>query len=314
MSQPNPSTTPFKAEQTFLAYNQTQAKAYVHGRPDYDRKLYDAVLQYHTSTNGQTDTVVDLGCGPGNVARALAPHFTHALGLDPSPGMVESARAQGGVSATSEPIRYELSTAEDFGCHLSPPVADHSVDLIVAANAAHWFDMDRFWATAARVLKPGGSVIVWTTGELRCHPDMPNCAAIQTALDHMQNTELMPYFNPGNILVRTRYAGLVLPWQLETPVPEFDQKTFVHRNWDVGEGFDNELPEVDLDRYETIMDTASMVTRWREAHPEKVGTEEDYVRRCRRTIERLLNEAGVEKGQEKIKGVMQGAMLILKRV
>ncbi|PWY86736.1 S-adenosyl-L-methionine-dependent methyltransferase [Aspergillus heteromorphus CBS 117.55] len=313
MAQTTPPTA-FKAEQTFLAYNQAQAQAYAHGRPDYHANLYAAVLEHHTSTGGQLDTIIDLGCGPGNVARALAPHFRHAIGLDPSPGMVEAARAQGGVTGTSEGIRYEVCSAEDLGASLSPAVGAHSVDLITAANAAHWFDMDQFWASAARVLKPGGSVIVWTTGELRFHPSMPNAAKIQTTLDEMQDTELKPYFVPGNVLVRSRYEGLVLPWQLEKPVEEFPERGFVRREWDVGESFHDELPQVGMDRYESIVSTISPVTRWREAHPETVGTEEDYVRRCRRAIERLLQEAGVKKGEEKIKGAMQGVVLVVKRV
>lgn len=27
---------------------------------------------------------------------------------------------------------------------------------------AHWFDMPKFWAAAAKVLKPGGTVAIWT--------------------------------------------------------------------------------------------------------------------------------------------------------
>lgn len=39
------------------------------------------------------DAVVDLGCGPGHVARYLADRGVDASGLDLSPGMVEQARA-----------------------------------------------------------------------------------------------------------------------------------------------------------------------------------------------------------------------------
>ena len=154
-------TAPFTKEKTFSAYDQEKAKKYAQLRRDYHASLYETVLRFHSSTCGQNDTIVDLGTGPGNVARTLAPKFNHAYGLDPSEGMIGTARSLGGVTSASEPIHFERSTAEDIGGSLSPPIADGSVDLITAANAAHWFDMEGFWPRAARVLKPGGSVALW---------------------------------------------------------------------------------------------------------------------------------------------------------
>lgn len=47
-----------------------------------------------------------------------------------------------------------------------------------------------------------------------------------------------------------------------------------------------------------VLGTKSPVQRRREAYPNVVGTERDLVRIMRRKIERLLHEAGVEKGKE----------------
>lgn len=69
----------------------------------------------------------------------------------------------------------------------------------------------------------------------------------------------------------------------------------------------------DLNMFELGMATASPVTRWREANPEKVGTEDDVVRRMRRTIERFLWEAGVEKGKESVRSGNAGVLLMLKK-
>ena len=30
---------------------------------------------------------------------------------------------------------------------------------------AHWFDMSKFWVEAAKVVKPGGTVALWTAGK-----------------------------------------------------------------------------------------------------------------------------------------------------
>ena len=275
--------------------------------------MYQTIINHHTSTSGQFDVLLDVGCGPGTAARGLAPQFSHVIGVDPSEGMINTARSLVVVTSTSEPVRFEVSTAEDLGGNLSPPIQDSSVDLITASNAAHWFDMSRFWPSAARVLKPGGSVALWTSGEICADPSMPNAAAIQVAMDQLEEQHLKPYFVPGNLLARNRYVDLPLPWNLAPPVPDFDKSTFFRKDWDVAETFFASQPEVDLDTFEKMMGTGSATTRWRQAHPDAVGTERDVVRMLRREIERLLHEAGVEKGKEKAKGAMRGALLIVKK-
>jgi ubiquinone/menaquinone biosynthesis C-methylase UbiE len=137
MSQSNSTPVPFPTEKTFSSYNQEQGKAYAQIRRDYHPDLYQTIINHHTSTGGELDTLLDVGCGPGTAARGLAPHFAHVIGLDPSEGMITTARSVGVVTSTSEPVRFEVSTAEELGGNLSPPVQDSSVDLITASNAAH---------------------------------------------------------------------------------------------------------------------------------------------------------------------------------
>jgi SAM-dependent methyltransferase len=309
MSQPSFTTT----EKTFSSYNQEQGKAYAAARPDYHPALYQFILDQHTATNGQLDTLLDVGTGPGNVARSLGVHFAHVVGLDPSEGMVCAARTLGGTTSTSEPIRFELSTAEDLGTNISQPIQDASADLITAGNAAHWFDMPRFWATAARVLKPGGSVILWTSGRTCIHPSVPNSAAIQAEMEGIEEEYLEPYFVPGNWLTRNRYSDLPLPWTLENPIAEFDEATSSRKDWGMESDFYSINPEVSMDRFEKIIATGSPVTRWRQDNPDAIGTERDVLKIYRRAIERLLHEAGVEEGKEMVKGATHGVVLIVKK-
>ncbi|KAJ5119004.1 hypothetical protein N7526_010641 [Penicillium atrosanguineum] len=281
------STTPASAtkEKTFSSYNKEQGTEYAQLRPDYSPALYQVVLDQHKASGGQLDTLVDLGCGPGNVARSLGLHFAHAVGLDPSDGMIATARSLG----------------------------DNSVDLITAANSAHWFDMARFWPSAARVLKPGGSVVMWTSGGNRIHPSVPNYEAMQVEIDQIETEYLRPYFEPGNLLTRNRYADLPLPWTLDPPVAGFDKCDFFKKDWDLAEKFYAANPDVPLDMFEKMIGTMSPLTRWREANPDAVGTEKDVVRLYRRAIERHLHAAGVEKGKETVRGAMQGVVLVVKK-
>jgi SAM-dependent methyltransferase len=322
MSNPGPNPGSFKKEKTFRSYTPEQGAAYAQNRYGYNPELYQLILDHHTSTGGQLNTILDVGCGPGTAVRELAPHFSHAIGLDPSEGMISTARSLGGASSTSEPINFQVSTAESLGSQLSPPIPDSSIDLITAATAAHWFDMTRFWPRAAQVLKPGGSAALWTSGSIRTHPSMPNRAAIQAAFDDFEDRHLRDYMEPGNLLVRNLYVGLPLPWTLVAPagpVPEFDEASFFRKVWDQDGGVDSAgeffmgQQSVDMDTMEKIVGTASPVTRWREAHPDAVGTERDVVRIFRREVERLLHEAGVEKGKERVEASVTGVLLIVKK-
>jgi SAM-dependent methyltransferase len=313
MSQAAPRPAPILKEKTFSSYNREQANTYAKLRRDYHHSLYQTVLDHHTSTGGQLETFIDVGCGPGLATRGFAPHFAHGIGLDLSEGMISMARSLGLVASTSEQVRFELSTAEELGEKLSPPIEDSSVDLIIAANAAHWFDMTRFWPSAARVLKPGGTVALWTSGDIRAHPSMPNATAIQAAIHQNQDHHLLPYYEPGNLLTRNRYAGLPLPWTLAQPVTEFDASAFFRKDWGIGEEFFVGEPEVDLDTFELMNATASPVTRWRQAHPDLVGTERDVLKMLRREIELLLHEAGVERGKETVRGSVLGTLLVFKK-
>jgi len=316
MSQTAPTPAPFPTEKTFSSYTQDQGANYAQNRPGYHPELYKTIIDHHTSTGGQLDTLLDIGCGPGTAARALAPHFAHAIGLDPSEGMIQNARSLAGASSTSEPIRFEISTAEELGGNLSPPIQDSSVDLITAATAAHWFDMARFWPRAAHVLKPGGTAALWTTGSATMHHSTPNAAAIQAALDDVEERELKPFIEPGNLLAQNLYLDLPLPWTLAPPVADFDEAAFFRKEWGPDNGeefFVGGGLTADLDTMERILGTMSPVQRWREAHPDAVGSERDVARIMRRKIERLLHEAGVEKGKEVLKGNLKGVLIMVKK-
>ena len=162
-------------ESTFRAYTPTQASSYSAHRTAYHPRLYSAILSHHTSTSGQLGTLVDLGCGPGNSTRPLAKHFDNAYGIDASEGMIGAARADGGVTATGRPVRFEIGRAESCGRGIvgnedvrpdgkrdgDPEVGTHRVDLVTGGMAAHWFDLKEFWSNAQVMVKSGGTIAFW---------------------------------------------------------------------------------------------------------------------------------------------------------
>lgn len=178
--------------------------------------------------------------------------------------------------------------------------------------------MSRFWPTAARILKPGGTVAIWCSRASKAHPSVPNAAAINAALQELEDTELLPYLEPGNLLTRRLYDGIGLPWTVEPPEPAFDEAAFVKKTF----GTTEEEPSFfdvgsnrcfDMDTVEKLSATTSPIARWRQAHPEAVGTEDDIARRTRRIIEKYLHEAGVEKGKETVRAGDIGVLLMAKK-
>ncbi|KAJ9161709.1 Methyltransferase-like protein [Coniochaeta hoffmannii] len=127
-------------------------------RPSYPPSLFRTVLAYHNQINPPSPpgTLLDLGCGHGLIARALAPHFSRIIGLDPSAGMVAQAQRLTPPELASK-ITFKQGTAED----LRPFAADSSVDCAVAGQAAHWFDYSKAWPELARVVRRGGTLAFW---------------------------------------------------------------------------------------------------------------------------------------------------------
>ncbi|CAI4215865.1 unnamed protein product [Parascedosporium putredinis] len=273
-------------EKTFRDYTDKQGATYAQHRPGYHPRLWEILLNYHESSGGQFDLVLDVGCGPGQAVGTAAAHFTRAIGIDPSEGMLTMAR----------------------------------VDLIVAATCAHWFNMAEFWPRAAQVLKPGGTVALWVSGPLAVDSSVPNAQRIRDALDRLHE-RLDGYFEPGNLVVRELYKDILLPWQIPTPVADFDKDSFVRQEWGTDapgaergdQYYETSKREAGPAAIEAILATMSPVTRWREAHPEAVGTEEDVVRKMRREMEQALYDGGVEKGKEVIVGGVSAVMLLVKK-
>ena len=119
------------------------------------------MLSYHNQHNHPPPTsggtVLDLGCGHGLVARALAPHFARVVGLDPSARMVAQAQRLTPPELAAK-VTFGRGTAEDLRA-VAPE--DASVDAVVAGQAAHWFDYARAWPELARVTRKGGTLAFW---------------------------------------------------------------------------------------------------------------------------------------------------------
>lgn len=97
----------------------------------------------------ETGRAVDAGCGTGRHAGFLAERGFDVIGVDATPGMLDVAR------------RRFPAVELGAGRLESLPLGDESVDLVVSALAVcHGPDLDAVLAEFARVVRPGGTVIV----------------------------------------------------------------------------------------------------------------------------------------------------------
>jgi 2-polyprenyl-3-methyl-5-hydroxy-6-metoxy-1,4-benzoquinol methylase len=94
-------------------------------------------------------SALEVGCGTGEMVAALARHGWRAQGVD------FDSRAIAGAQQAGLDVRQ--------GDVASLPFADASFDAVVSRHVVeHLPDADVYWATARRLLKPGGTLVVVT--------------------------------------------------------------------------------------------------------------------------------------------------------
>lgn len=126
------------------------ARSYAH-RPPYAPALYEFLL----SLVPRRRCLIDLGCGPGKVAAALAGEFDQVIAVDPAIAMITIARE----THRQPNIAWLHARAED----ISLPDA---IDLVTAGTAIHWMRHDvLFPALAARA-----PLIAIVTGDAPAEP------------------------------------------------------------------------------------------------------------------------------------------------
>ena len=100
------------------------------------------------------DRAIDIGAGAGHASLAVAPHVAHVDAIDPTPAMLAVAArlaAERGIAN----VTFTAATAEAL------PFPDATFDLAVSRfSIHHWPDPSAGLREAARVLRPGGHIVL----------------------------------------------------------------------------------------------------------------------------------------------------------
>ncbi|KAG8525240.1 uncharacterized protein KY384_008884 [Bacidia gigantensis] len=295
-------------EQTFRAYSQKQAQAYLSGRGQDNENLFGVICEHHASTGGHFGTLLDLGCGPGNSTRPIAKHFERAYGIDASEAMIATGievgrNAVDGETKTGGKVEYKVGRVDEDTLKLKEEGIE--IDLIIAGMAAHWFDLPKFWEAAGRALKRGGTVALWQYPSLACfHPSMPNAMEATAILNRLIEVDTGEFEKPGNRICREAYHNLCMPWDVSPPVAGFSREGFKRMEWDregklsSGDHFflGDKATTVQL-VYEGIC-TSSMVQRWREGNPQLADTDEDVAVKAIKRVRELIGREEVIAGRD----------------
>lgn len=209
---------------SFKDHFSAKAAVYAKVRPGYPPALFVELARIAPGRS----LAWDCGTGNGQAAVGLADHFDRVVATEPSAAQLAEAVAHPRVT-------YEQSA------ELAAGVADHSADLVTAAQAAHWFDLGVFYPEVRRVLRPGGLLALWNYAVCSIDP------LIDATLGHFYRETVGPYWPPERRHAENGYRNFEFPFE-EIDFPQLDLEV----NWTA-------------DDFATYLRTWSSVTHYTEA-------------------------------------------------
>jgi SAM-dependent methyltransferase len=176
------------------------ARDYARFRPSYPNALIDWLAE-----NATVEALAwDAGCGSGQLSVLLARRFQRVIATDASAEQLARATRH-------RRVEYRNSRAEESG------IAAESVDLAVAAQAVHWFDLPAYYREVRRTGRPDSMVALVGYGEIAVG------GSVDEVISRFYNGVLAPYWPPERRLVEEGYRSLPFPFEeVETPSLEME--------------------------------------------------------------------------------------------
>jgi ubiquinone/menaquinone biosynthesis C-methylase UbiE len=189
----------------FKDYFSKQADIYARSRPKYPDELFS----FLSSQCSKQELAWDCATGNGQAAVSLARFFKKVVATDASSRQIDHA-------VPAENVTYYVASAYES------KLDESSADLITVATAAHWFDLDRFYTEAGRVLGRNGVIALWGYTRSLIIPE------IDQVTGRFAYEILKDYWPEQFKLVDSRYKGLSFPFP-EIVAPQF----YCLENWNL---------------------------------------------------------------------------------
>ncbi len=180
-----------------------QSAEYSKFRPQYP----DEMIEHIVSFVHERSCALDVATGNGQVAKQLARHFEKVYATDISENQLQHA-------VRAENIIYKKESAEQTGFD------DVMFDLVLVAQAIHWFDFDKFYDEVHRILKPTGIFAAIGYGNLATNPDS------DVILRNFYENIIGPYWDGERRYLDENYETIPFPFD-EIPTKKFTN----HLEW-----------------------------------------------------------------------------------
>ncbi len=168
---------------------------YIKYRPDYPREVIGFLRE--NAGHNEDSVVADIGCGTGISSRMFLEQGNRVFGVEPNTAMRAAAARELGA--------FGNFTAID-GTSEQTTLPDASVDLVVAAQAFHWFDAVKTRPEFVRILKPGGHIVlIWNERQLDTTPFLIEYEAF--LLKYADDYTKVRHENVDQLRLREFFAG-----------------------------------------------------------------------------------------------------------
>lgn len=174
----------------------TRPDNYAKYRPGYPPEFFI----YMNSLVPSKQTAWDCGTGNGQVAFELAKTFDRVFATDISQSQLDNALPAGNITYTVQPAEKT-----DF--------EDQSLDLIVVAQAIHWFGFDQFYSEVRRTARKNALICVVGYGRIEVS------ARIDAIIADFYEIVIGPYWDKERKYIDENYETIPFPFEeIETPL------------------------------------------------------------------------------------------------
>ncbi|HWN64854.1 MAG TPA: class I SAM-dependent methyltransferase [Candidatus Binatus sp.] len=185
---------------SFKDHFSKQAADYAKFRPRYPREMF----KYLGTVARSRALAWDCATGNGQAAVQLTEVFDRIIATDASEKQIANAEPH-------ERVEYRVASGEESG------LESGTIDLIMVAQALHWFDLDRFYAEAKRVLKPRGVFAASAYRFLHITP------AVNDLVNRRYYSEIVGLFWPAERALIMNFEEIPFPFP-EQETPAFEMK------------------------------------------------------------------------------------------